>query len=63
MDPPDPEPPLAPVPNKNTKRELNCYEGEQIVSRLMLELQERGVDGKFLRGTLNSRLVNFMCVR
>jgi hypothetical protein len=52
MDPPDPEPPLTPVPNKNTKRELTCIERQQIVSRLMFELQERGVDGKFLRGTL-----------
>ena len=52
MDPPDPELPLTPVPNKNTKRKLTCIETQQIVSRLMFELQERGVDGKFLRGTL-----------
>jgi hypothetical protein len=52
MDPPDPEPPLTPVQNKNTKRELTCIERQQIVSKLMFELQERSVDGKFLHGTL-----------
>jgi hypothetical protein len=52
MDPPDPEPPLTPVLKKNTKRVLICIERQQIVSRLMFELQERGVDGKFLCGTL-----------
>jgi hypothetical protein len=52
MDPSDPEPLLTPAPNKNTKRELTCNERQHIVSRLMFELQERGVDGKFLCGTL-----------
>ena len=52
MDPPDPEPTLTPVLNKNTKRELICNERQRIVSRLMFELQERGVDGKLLRRTL-----------
>ena len=52
MDPPDPEPPLTPVPNKKTKKELTLHERQQIVSRLLFELQVRGVDGKFSRGTL-----------
>ena len=52
MDPPDPEPPLTPVPNKKTKKELTGDERQQIVSRLLSELQVRGVDRKFSRGTL-----------
>jgi hypothetical protein len=50
MDPPDPEPTLTPVLNKNTKRELFCNERQRIVSRFMFELQERGVDESFYAG-------------
>ena len=39
MDPPDPEPPLTPVSNKKTKRELTGDKGQQIVSRLLFEIQ------------------------
>ena len=52
MDPPDPDPPLTPVPQKKTKRELTGEERQQIVSRLLFEMQNLSVDGKFLRGTL-----------
>ena len=52
MDPPDPEPPLTPVPNKKTKKELTGDERQQIVSRLLFELHVRGVDRKFSRGRL-----------
>ena len=36
---PDPEPPLTPVPNKKTKRELAGDKRQQIVSRLLFEMQ------------------------
>jgi hypothetical protein len=52
MDAPDPEPPLTPVPNKRKKRELTGDDRRKIVSRLMFEMQERGFDGKFSRGTM-----------
>ena len=54
MDPPDPEPPLSHVQQKKTKRELIGKEWQQIVSRLLFEMQHSGIDGKFLRGTLRS---------
>ena len=52
MDPPDPDPPLTHVSQKKTKRELIGEERHQIVSRLLFEIQNLSVDGKFLRGTL-----------
>ena len=52
MDPPEPQPPLTPVPNKKTKKGLTGDERQQIVSRLLFELQVRGVNRKFSRGTL-----------
>ena len=53
MDPPDPNPPLTPVPQKKKKRELTGKERQQIVLRLLFEMmQNLSVDGKFLRGTL-----------
>jgi hypothetical protein len=53
MDPPDPEPSLSPVQQKKTKRELTGEERQQIVLRLLFEMQHSGIDGsKFLRGTL-----------
>ena len=52
MDSPDPEPTLSPVQQKTTKRELAGEERQQIVSRLLFEMQYSGIEGKFLRGTL-----------
>ena len=52
MDPPDPELPVSPVQQKKTKRELTGEERQQIVSRLLFEMQNSSIDGKFLRGTL-----------
>ena len=52
MDPPDPDPSLTPVPQKKAKRELTGEERQQIVSRLLFEMQNSSVDGKFLRDTL-----------
>ena len=36
MDPPDPEPPLTPVPNKKTKRERIGDKRQRIVSRVVV---------------------------
>ena len=63
MDPPDPEAPLTPVPQKKTKRELTGEERQQIVSRLLFEMQHSGIDGKFLRGTLTVVVGNFHVTR
>ena len=52
MDPPDPDSPLTPVPQKKTKRKLTGKERQQIVSRSLFEMQNSSVDGKFLRGKL-----------
>ena len=52
MDPLDPKPVLSPVKQKKTKRELTDKEKQQIVSRLLFEMQHSGIDGKFVRGTL-----------
>ena len=49
---PRPRPPLIPVPQKKTKRELTGKERQQIVSRLLFEMQNPSVDGKFLCVTL-----------
>jgi hypothetical protein len=59
MDPPDPEPPLSPAEEKRTKKELTGKAREQIVSRLLFELKENGVDGKFLRGTQSAVALDF----
>ena len=56
MDPPDPDPPLTPVLQKKAKREVIGKERQQIVSRLLFEMQNLSVDGKFLRGTLTGSL-------
>ena len=51
MDSPDPEPTLSLVQQKKTKRELNGEERQQIVSRLLFEMQHLGIEGKYLRDT------------
>ena len=60
MDSPDPESTLSPVQQKTTKRELTGEERQQIVSRLLFEMQDSGIEGKFLRGTLTVVAASFM---
>ena len=52
MDSRDPEPKVSHLQQKKTKRELIGEERQQIVSRLLIEMQHSGIEGKFLRGTL-----------
>ena len=54
MNPPGPDPQPIPVVIQRTKKELTGEQRERIVSRLLKELQENGVDGKFARGTLTA---------
>ena len=63
MDPPDPEPPLSPVQQKKTKRELSTGEQtQQHVSRLLFEMQHSGIDDRFLRDTLTVVTGDFLHV-
>ena len=57
MDSPDPEPTLSPVQQKMTKRELIDKERQQIVLRMLFEMQHSGIEGKFLRGTLTVMMI------
>jgi hypothetical protein len=49
MDPPGPNP-----QPRRTKKEFTGEQRKQIVSRLLWELQENSVDGKFARGILTA---------
>ena len=60
MDSPDPEPTLSLVQQKKTKRELIGEKRQQIVSRLLFEMQHSGIEGKFLRDTLMVNGASFM---
>jgi hypothetical protein len=61
MDPPEPEPQPRPVQEGRRERELTR---DQIVSRLLFELQTHGVDGKFARGTIPAVAQDFhVCQR
>ena len=50
-EPPDPDPQPRPLAIQRTKKEVTR---KQIVSRLLWELQENSVDGKFARGALTA---------
>ena len=60
MDPPDPKSTLSPVQQIKTKRKLADKESQQIVSRLLFEMQHSGIDGKFSRHT-NGCCVQLSC--
>ena len=49
MDPPDPEPQPRPVQDPRRKKNLTKDERTQVVSKMLSELQNHGVDGKFAR--------------
>ena len=59
MNPPDPEPQPRLVPERRTKKELTREQRQQIVSRLLWELNEKGNDGKFARGTIPAVAAEF----
>jgi hypothetical protein len=63
MDPPEPEPQPEPQPRpvQEGRRERELTR-DQIVSRLLFELQTHGVDGKFARRTIPAVAQDFMCV-
>jgi hypothetical protein len=62
MNPPDPEPQPRLVPERRTKKVLTREQRQQIVSRLLWELNENGNDGKFARGTIPAVAAEFhMC--
>jgi hypothetical protein len=52
MDPPDAEPQPRPDQDPRRKKNLTKDERTQVVSKMLSELQNHGVDGKFARGTM-----------
>jgi hypothetical protein len=59
MDPPEPQPQPRPVQQERRKKELTGDQCNQIVSRLLFELQKHGNDGNFARGTLTAVAQDF----
>jgi hypothetical protein len=54
MNPPRPDPQPRPLAIRRPKKELTGDQRKRIVSRLLWELQENSVDGKFARGILTA---------
>ena len=64
MDPPNAEPQPRPVQEGHRSKNLTCHQRTQVVSKLLWELQNHGVDGKFARGTLTAVALEFhVCVK
>ena len=59
MDPPNADPQPRPVEDRRRRKYLTCEQRTQIVSRMLWELQNHGVDGKFARGTITAVAVEF----
>ena len=59
MDPPDAEPQPRPVQDPRRRKNLTKDERIQVVSKMLWELQNHGVDGKFALGTITAVALEF----
>ena len=59
MEPPDPDPHQAPLPEKKTKKELTAKQRRDVVARLLWEQKGDNVTSKFRKGVLTAVAADF----
>ena len=59
MEPPDPDPHQAPLPEKKTKKELTAKQRRDVVARLLWEQKGDNVTSKFRKGVLTAKAADF----